>query len=98
MQRHRLPSSPVCISSADGERPASLARASVAWQATTKPGVQKPHWLPWNSAMRAASVQSRMSLAECYTIEMRSRPDSTTRSVLGQSKDQMMRSGPMCPT
>ena len=54
MQRHRLPSSAVCISSGVGARPASLPRASAAWQATTKPGVQKPHWLPWKAAMRSA--------------------------------------------
>lgn len=34
---------PCCIRDAD----------SAAWQATATPGLQKPHWLPWNAARRA---------------------------------------------
>ena len=54
VQRHKLPSSAFSICSALGVLPLSSCLLSAAWHATTMPGVQNPHWLPWCLAMASA--------------------------------------------
>ena len=54
MQRQMLPSRPFSMTASVGACPRALHAVSVAWQATTMPGVQKPHCEPWKPASRSA--------------------------------------------
>lgn len=64
----RLPSRPCIIAWVVGGIPASAACARVEWQATTKPGVQNPHWDAWLLAKLSATSNPSHSGLNDFSI------------------------------